>query len=193
MSDYTNVLKSFWQQIHLLKEEEEVDFLAAWKPVHFKRKEIITQAGNTERYIYFVVEGIQHAYFLKDGKAHTTAFTYAPSFSGVVDSFLTQRPARVSLECITDSVLLRIPYYELRALLKKHQGIETFFRKGTEGLLVGLMERHYELLALDIEERFKVFVQRSPHLLNMIPQKHLASYLNIHPTNFSKLMGRIKI
>lgn len=193
MSDYTNVLKSFWQQIHLLKEEEEADFLAAWKPVHFKRKEIITQAGNTERYIYFVVEGIQHAYFLKDGKAHTTAFTYAPSFSGVVDSFLTQRPARVSLECITDSVLLRIPYYELRALLKKHQGIETFFRKGTEGLLVGLMERHYELLALDIEERFKVFVQRSPHLLNMIPQKHLASYLNIHPTNFSKLMGRIKI
>jgi len=193
MPDYTNVLKSFWQQIHLLKEEEEEDFLAAWKPVHFKRKEIITQAGNTERYIYFVVEGIQHAYFLKDGKAHTTAFTYAPSFSGVVDSFLTQRPARVSLECITDSVLLRIPYYELRALLKKHQGIETFFRKGTEGLLVGLMERHYELLALDIEERFKVFVQRSPHLLNMIPQKHLASYLNIHPTNFSKLMGRIKI
>jgi CRP-like cAMP-binding protein len=193
MSDYNNILKAFWQQIHPLKEEEEADFLAAWKPVHFKRKEIITQAGTTERYVYFVVEGIQHAYFLKDGKAHTTAFTYAPSFSGVVDSFMAQRPAKVSLECLTDSVLLRIPYYELKVLIQKHRGIETFFRKGTEGLLVGLMERHYELLALDIEERFKVFVQRSPHLLNMIPQKYLASYLNIHPTNFSKLMGRIKI
>lgn len=193
MSDYTKILKAFWQQIHPLKAEEEAAFLAAWKPVHFKRKEIITQAGTTERYVYFVVEGIQHSYFLKDGKAHTTAFTYAPSFSGVVDSFMAQRPAKVSLECLTDSVLLRIPYYELQVLVKKYRGIETFFRKGTEGLLVGLMERHYELLALDIEERFKVFVQRSPHLLNMIPQKHLASYLNIHPTNFSKLMGRIKI
>jgi CRP-like cAMP-binding protein len=193
MLDYNTILKTFWQQIHPLSEEEEADFLAAWKPIHFKRKEIITQAGDTERYIYFVVEGIQHAYFLKDGKAHTTAFTYAPSFSGAVDSFITQRPAKVSLECLTDSTLLRIPYYELQILIKKHRGIETFFRKGTEGLLVGLMERHYELLALDIEERFKVFVQRSPHLLNMIPQKHLASYLNIHPTNFSKLIGRIKI
>lgn len=74
-----------------------------------------------------MVEGIQHSYFLKDGKAHTTAFTYAPSFYGVVDSFMAQRPAKVSLECLTDSVLLRIPYYELQVLVKKHRGIETFF------------------------------------------------------------------
>ncbi|WMX16163.1 MULTISPECIES: Crp/Fnr family transcriptional regulator [unclassified Aureispira] len=193
MGNYTNVLKKFWNQIHPLNKEEELAFLTAWKEVHFKRKEIITQAGGIERYVYFVVKGVQHAYFLKDGKAHTTAFTYAPSFSGVVDSFLAQRPAKVSLECITDSVLLRIPHYKVQELVEKHRGIETFFRKGTEGLLIGLMERHYELLALDIEERFRVFVQRSPHLLNMIPQKYLASYLNIHPTNFSKLMGRIKI
>ena len=38
MSDHTNILKAFWQQIHPLKAEEEANFGAAWKPVHFKRK-----------------------------------------------------------------------------------------------------------------------------------------------------------
>ncbi|MFT5646580.1 MAG: hypothetical protein ACI976_001262 [Aureispira sp.] len=38
MSDYTKILKAFWQQIYPLKAEEEAAFLAAWKPVHFKRK-----------------------------------------------------------------------------------------------------------------------------------------------------------
>ncbi|BDS12935.1 Crp/Fnr family transcriptional regulator [Aureispira anguillae] len=193
MATYEEILKAFWRSIHPLTKEEEEDFLAAWQVVHFKRKQIITQAGDTERYVYFVLEGIQHAYYIKDGKTHTTAFTYPPSFSGIVDSFISQRPAAVCLECITASKLLRIPYYQLQELVEKHRGIETFFRKGTEQLLVGLMQRHYELLTLDIEERFKVFVQRSAHLLNMVPQKHLASYLGIHPTNFSKLMGRIKI
>lgn len=193
MKAYEETLKTFWKKIHPLTQEEETAFLAAWKMVTFKRKEIITSVGDIERYLYFVLEGIQHSYYIKDGKAHTMAFTYPPSFSGIPDSFISQQPSPISLECITDSIMLRIPYHQLQELLEKHRGIEAFFRKGTERLLVGVLERHYELLALDIEERFKSFVQRSPHLLNMVPQKHLASYLGIHPTNFSKLMGRIKI
>lgn len=193
MNDYETTLKAFWRKIHPLSEEEEQDFLTAWKRVSFKRKEIITAAGDTERYLYFVLEGIQHSYYIKDGKAHTMAFTYPPSFSGIPDSFISQQPSPVSLECITPSSMLRIPYYQLQKLIEKHRGIEAFFRKGTERLLVGILQRHYELLALDIEERFRVFVQRSPHLLNMVPQKYLASYLGIHPTNFSKLMGKIRI
>ena len=66
-------------------------------------------------------------------------------------------------------------------------------RKATEKVLTGLIQRHYELLALSMEERFKALMQRSPHLLNMVPQKYLASYLGIDSTNFSKLLGKVKI
>lgn len=77
--------------------------------------------------------------------------------------------------------------------MQKHRDIETLFRKGTEGILAGVLERQYELMALDIESRFRLFVRRSPHLLHLVPQKDLASYLRIDPTNFSKLYNRIKI
>jgi DNA-binding MarR family transcriptional regulator len=78
-------------------------------------------------------------------------------------------------------------------LLKKHRELETLFRKITELMLTGIIERHHELLAFNVETRFKRFVKRSPHLLNMVSQKEIASYLRIDPTNFSRLINTIKI
>ena len=74
-----------------------------------------------------------------------------------------------------------------------HRDLDTFFRKLTENYLRGIIQRLYEVMALPIEERFTLFVKRSPHLLQMVPQKDLAAYLRIDPTNFSKLINRIKI
>ncbi len=77
--------------------------------------------------------------------------------------------------------------------MKEHRALETLFRKATEQILIGVLQRHYELMAFTIEERFRAFMKRSPHLLNMVPHKDLASYLRIDPTNFSKLLASIKI
>ncbi len=75
--------------------------------------------------------------------------------------------------------------------MQRHRSIETLFRKVGETFISGLIERHYELLAFSIEERLRIFLRRSPHLLNMVPHKHMASYLRIDPTNFSKLLGKV--
>ena len=77
--------------------------------------------------------------------------------------------------------------------MQEHREIETLFRKATELFLVGVIQRQHELMAFDIETRFRVFVKRSAHLLQMVPQKDLASYLRMDATNFSKFMNSIKI
>mgnify|MGYP000663398798 CR=1 FL=1 len=59
-------------------------------------------------------------------------FAYAPSFSGIVESFLTQTPSKYYLEAITDSTFLRIPYAKHTQLIKAHRELETLFRKITE-------------------------------------------------------------
>lgn len=154
---------------------------------------MISEPEKTERYLYFVKEGIQKSYYLNEGKQHVMFFAYTPSFSGVIESFLTQTPSKYYLETITDSKFLRLSYAKHNQLIQEHRELETLFRKITEFFLVGIIERHHELMAFNIETRFKRFVKRSPHLLNMIPQKDIASYLRIDPTNFSKLINTIKI
>lgn len=143
--------------------------------------------------MYFVLEGIQKAYSMHGDKLHLIAFTYPPSFSGIPESFLTQTPSRYFWETISDSTFLRISFEKHNELMEKFRPIETLFRKATEYVLMGLVQRQHELMAFDMRTRFETFIKRSPHLLNSIPQKDLASYLRIDSSNFSKLLNSVKV
>lgn len=168
-------------------------FADYWVEVRVARKELLTREGETQRCLYFVAEGIQRSYYIRDGKEFTIAFTYPPSFTGIPESFFTQQPSRYFLQCMTPGRLLRLSFEQYEALMDTYPPLERMSRKATELVLAGFAERYYELLALPMEERFLNFAKRSPHLFTMIPHKYLASYLGIDPTNFSKLLNRIRL
>jgi len=186
-------LSEYLLQIHKIDPTILEAYVSAWTPFNCPKKTIITDEGQTQRYMYFVLEGIQKSYYINDGKEHIIAFTYPPSFSGIPESFWTQTPSNYCLESITNSKFLRISFEKHEELMAQYRPIETLFRKGTELIAIGFVQRHYELMAYDIETRLKAFLKRSPHLLNLVPRKDLASYLRIDPTNFSKLMAKIRI
>lgn len=186
-------MKKFLSNIYKINDKILDEYLSHWSEYSAPKKTIISESGKTERYLYFVKEGIQKSYYLNEGKEHVMFFAYTPSFSGIVESFFTQTPSKYDLETITDSHFLRLSYTKHNQLIQEHRELETLFRKITELFLLGIIERHHELMAFNVETRFKIFVNRSPHLLNMVPQKDMASYLRIDPTNFSKLINTINI
>lgn len=190
----TAALKDFVQKIHPLTEAELTAFCSGWQALTVKRKTILTAADETERYLYFVQEGIQRAFYLgDDNKEATIVFTYPPSFSGVADSFLTQTPSLYFLETITASSLLRTSYEQVQQLQQFYPGIQQLIFKATAFALKGALQRHIELQCFSNEEKFKTLLKRSPHILNLVPHKYLASYLGIDATNFSKLVNTVSI
>ncbi len=190
----TILLQQFVQQIFPLPQEELERFTANWQPLTVKRKTILTAAGETERYLYFVLEGVQRAFYIGDeNKEATIVFTYPPSFSGVADSFLTQTPSLYFLETITASRFLRLPFDEVEAMRKSSPLIQQLLFKATAFALKGALQRHIELQCFSNEEKFKTLLKRSPHILNLVPHKYIASYLGMDATNFSKLLGSVKI
>jgi len=190
----TQQLREFFLQLHPLTSEELDLLTARWQALTVKRKTILTAAGETERYLYFVLEGVQRAFYLgEDNKEATIVFTYPPSFSGVADSFLTQTPSLYFLETLTASRFLRISYDEVKMLMKSYPAIQQLFFKATAFALKGALERHIELQCFSNEEKFRLLFRRSPHLLNLVPHKYLASYLGMDATNFSKLLASVKI
>lgn len=186
-------MKSFLSQIHKVEDTILDEYISYWSEYVVPKKTIMTVPGQTERYWYFVIEGIQKSYYLNEDKEHVIAFTYSPSFSGIPESFFVQKPSKYYLQTITESKFIRISFEKHQQLMKEHREIETLFRKATEQILIGVLERYYQLMAYDIETRFKSFTKRSPHLLRTIPQKDLASYLRIDATNFSKLINTVHI
>lgn len=149
--------------------------------------------GEIQKELYFVRSGIQMSHFESDNKTHVMAFTYAPNLCAIPESFSLQKEAPYFLTCISDSTLDCLSYEKLQWLMDESTEIERLFRKMTEYILAGVLQRHLELQTLSIQSRYLAFCKRSPELLNKIPHKYIASYLHIDPTNFSKLYNQIRI
>jgi len=174
--------------------QTDFELLAQYlKPKTFQKGDLMVRPEQIQKELYFVKKGVQMSFFETENKSHVVAFTYSPSPCAIPDSFMFQKASVYSLVCLTESEVDCISYAKLQEVFDASQAIERLFRKMTEYLLSGMIERHIELHSLTIEERFKAFCKRSPHLLQLVPHKYIASYLHIDPTNFSKLWSTIKL
>jgi CRP-like cAMP-binding protein len=189
MTDQYEFIKS----IHNINEEDYLLFTKGFKTINFKKGEHIIRPGQIAKKILFVKNGIQMYHFDVDDKINILGFAYSPNFCVIPESFFFQKPANYYLTCLTDSELDYLTFENLQDLFDKSQQIERLFRKVSESVTIGLINRQIELRSTSIEERFKAFCQRSPHLLQLVPHKYIASYLAIDPTNFSKLFNKVKI
>ena len=187
-------LKELIFNLNPLTDNEWDDLSRIWVPVSYKRKTLLTASGEVEKHLYFVIEGVQRAFYLDDKHPESTiVFTYPYSFSGVADSFLTQTPSKYFLETLTSSTMLRTTYTQINNLMDKYHNVERWVRKSTAITLVGVLQRQVELMSYTAEEKFRTLLKRSPHVLQLIPHKYLASYLGLDPSTFSKLMATVKL
>jgi CRP-like cAMP-binding protein len=187
-------LKQLLQAAYPLPEEDWSLLATIWTRVTARRKEILTHSGDVERYLYFVEDGVQRIYYSDDQlREATVVFTYAPSFGGVLDSLLLQRPSRYYYETLTPSTFLRASYADVQRLIDTRPAFAALVRQNLNITLSGVLERLVELQCFSSEDKFKRLLQRSPHILQLVPHKYLANYLGIDATNFSKLLNKVRI
>ena len=187
-------LRLAFEQIDVLSNEEWEELKNYWELITTNRKINLTAPDQIERYTYFVLDGIQRIYYLsEEGKEATIVFTYEGDFGGVLDSYLLQIPSKYYYETLSKSTLLRCVKQDLDDLQNKYPNLKRIMDKALYMGFSGTMTRLAELQILSSEEKFRILLQRSPHILNKIPHKYLANYIGIDPTNFSKLLNNVKL
>lgn len=187
-------LQQLVQAIHPLSGPDWDDFSRIWQPFSARRKTVLTVAGEPEKYLYVVSEGVQRIYYIDEqGREATLIFSYPPSFGGVVDSLLLQQPSRYYYETLTPSSFLRASITDLQAVMARRPAVETMVRLGITQALSGVLERLVELQCYSSADKFKTLLHRSPHMLQVVPHKYLANYIGVDPTNFSKFVNGIKL
>jgi len=192
--DERDQLRNFIAAVYPLPLMDMEAFLSIWEPFQAKRKTLLSREGEKERHLYFVIEGIQRVFYTGDDERDATiVFTYPPSFSGVADSFLTQTSSRFSCETLTPSSFLKTDFNQFDGLMKVHHEIERMIRILTNHAFSGVLHRIVETQCFTAEEKFRSLFARSPHLLNLVPHKYIASYLGVDATNFSKMLAKIRI
>jgi CRP-like cAMP-binding protein len=165
-------------------EFEELSSLLEVK--NFNKKERITAIGEIENYIYFISKGLVRKYFINKKEEVITQIASEGEFICSSVSFLSRKPSGYVVEALEPCTLFSLSYDNLEKIYAKGYKMD---RLGRLMILDWLLQKEvweYDRLSLDPKERFVRFVEQYPDLVNRVPQKYLASYLNIKPETFSR-------
>ncbi len=187
-----NKLLAFFPQIDFADAPVQ-HFRNLWEIRTFKQYDLITEAASVENFFYYVLEGVQAVYVVNEkGDKVVLGFSYTGSPSGVFDSFVNRKPATLFLEALKPSKLLAISFSNYQSLFQQYPKFHEWGHEFFKNVLLGRLSREVELLTLDAKERYITFMQRCPDELKIIPQKYLASYLNMKPETFSRLRASVR-
>ena len=174
---------------YITLSDEANEFLyQKFKTKEYAAREMIVESGGYARYFYFVLSGVQAIYLLNErGEKVIFGFSFRGSPSGAFDSFIRQEPSNFFLEALTPSKMIGITKPDFDELFNRFPEFYQWRAHFMEDILLGRISREAELSTFSAKKRFDAFVKRCPPELLDIPQKYLASYLNMTPETFSRL------
>jgi CRP-like cAMP-binding protein len=185
-------LKKYVSKFIELSEEDFNAFSAFVETRNFEKKQKIISPGETETYINLVVTGLVRKYFLKGNEEKVTYIAKENFLVNSMGSFLSDSPSIYFVEAIEQTTILSISKQNLENLYDTHHNIERLSRLVLTSLFIQREKQDYDQIRLTVRERFIQFMQNNPDLLQRVPQKYLASYLNIKPETFSRMKHLMK-
>ena len=154
---------------------------------NIEKKQLLVKAGEVEEYLNFTVKGLTRMYFYKNKTEVITNIAKEGEIISSSSSFLSASPSNYYVETLEPSTFLSISRQQLEQAYKESPSIERLGRLMTTYFVLQKEEWELECMRLDTKERFLRFVGNNPELLLRVPQKYLASYLNMKPETFSRL------
>ena len=174
-----------------LDERESSYFTGVLRRIPVSKKEILLRQGNVCKHIYFVNDGALRAHYTdKNDRETTIMFGVADWWITDMYSFLNQQPALMSLEALENSEVLELSKTDLDRLYIEVPKFERFFRIIIQNAYVREQVRVIHNLSMTAEERYEVFIQKYPHIVQRVTQKQIASYLGITPEFLSTIRAR---
>lgn len=136
----------------------------------------------------FVQSGVIRGFYRdKQGTEYNKHFFVAPSIASGYTSLITGKPNQISQQALTDCLLLQANYQTFTALYDTYPDLERVGRRFAERYFVEKERKEIEIVLLDAENRYRLFLENYPGLEQHIPQYHIASYLGITPTQLSRI------
>jgi CRP-like cAMP-binding protein len=180
------LLAEISKELPLTKLEED-QIRAAFTVKKLRKRQYLIQFGETFRHLFFVEKGMLRAY-LKGEKEEEHVIQFAPEGSWIPDSFhqLEDMEAMYNIDALEHSEILCIDREAFQELLLKVPKLEKYFRVVMQKRLKALHLRVINYLTHFAEDKYKMFMQVYPEIVQRVPQHMIASYLGIKPETLSR-------
>lgn len=175
-----------------LTESEEAVLVDKLKQRTYLKGQYIVQSGDVCRYQTYVVSGKVRTFCLDDkGNEHIISFGIENWWVGDLESFSNQTPSKLNTQCLENTQVIQISYDDFEKLYKEIPQIERFFRIIIQNAYVHMSKRMLRTYSLSAKERYLLFVEEYPEIVQRVPQYMIASYLGITKEFLSNIRNQI--
>lgn len=154
---------------------------------HYDKKVKLIEIGEEERYLNFVVKGLVRKYFYKGRDEIITQIAKEGDLISSSVSFLSGSSSAYVVETIEPTIFVSLSKQSVEQLYSVDPKWQRAGRLIITDLLIQKEYWELERMKYTTKERFVRFLTSNGDLFQRVPQKYLASYLNIQPETFSRL------
>ena len=143
---------------------------------------------------YFIIDGIlKRVVSNKEGKEMILRFADENDMETSYAAWRLHTPAPYGIVCVTKARVVRMPLKEWAAFIDARPKAKAAFEYCVMRVMSEIMAHTITLHLLDAPGRVHRFVRKHPDLVDRVPQKQLASYLNLSAETLSRLRHAGKI
>lgn len=187
-----NNLNDFINNFHVLPQESYANFCKLTKFVKFSNKDILAKYGEVPENLFILKSGVVRSYYTDEkGKEYIRSLFIPFSATGALGALILDKSSDISYDCLTDCELYAINFKDLKKLALRDKDIAYMYARALESVFLLLESRIYSLTVLDATMRYEKIKKAIPNIENLIPQYHIASFLNITPVQLSRIRKKI--
>ena len=181
-------IRGFIKKFGRLSKESEEAYLTLLVEKKRSKGTIIAKKGETPTKFFMLKSGIARSYFTDENDKQYTRTLFRPVASiGAFSALILDKPSKLTYDCLTICEVYEGDFKAFKKLAKERADIANMYARGLEGVFIRMEKRIYNLSVLDAKERYLELKDRIPEIDNLIPQYHIASYLNITPVQMSRI------
>lgn len=174
--------------------KQQTDFvLNKAKTLEFQKEAYFSEAGTIPRYVGFLLEGVvRFCYYNNKGEEITHSFVEENNFVSDQQRFEAQMISSEYIQAETDCKLLvfsKKDWDEIGNTIISWRDIENLIQKNC---LLKAIERRSPLVSENATNRYFLFNQHFPGLVNRVPLSHVASYLGITQQSLSRIRRNVR-
>ncbi|MDH6359146.1 Crp/Fnr family transcriptional regulator [Parabacteroides sp. PF5-9] len=156
-----------------------------------KKNQLFLKEGEVSKQIGYVSKGIIRQFYYKNNKDITEHFAYEDGLFLCIQSFIEQKPTRVMVEALENTVVYGIPYEPLMELIAQDKELEFFYRRVLEMSLILSQMKTDSLRFETANERYNRLLREHPEVIRRVPLSHIASYLLMTPETLSRVRANL--
>jgi len=191
MEQFAYLRKHFEETDHFTDDEFE-RFISLLTPMTLKKGEFFAHQGKATRFVAFVNSGCLRTYYVNDkADEFTIYFAFRNWWVGDQTSFYTGTPSRYSIEALEETELFIANKTNWEKAVEEIPVFEKWYRVKTRKSYDAAHQKLIDSQTETAEQKYQMLVQRAPEIVQRIPQRYIASYLNITPQSLSRIRKNI--